>query len=259
MIKNLGTRFRGYDERIRTSLNTRRVYESDGLKARLTIIRNSVLLLVLLAACPVIAVHASDLSSNAAATARRGGRDAASSCSACHGASGMGQAASGVPRLAGLDAAYLQKQLDDFAEGTRQNAVMQPIAKALDENQRRTLAAYFSKLSVQALPASHTPTQTANRSLGERLAVRGIWSRQVPGCVQCHGPHGVGVGAHFPPLAGQSASYIADQLRAWKKGTRRNDPLGLMQHVVSALSAKDIQAVSEWFASQPVVIQGGKS
>jgi cytochrome c553 len=60
------------------------------------------------------------------------------------------------------------------------------------------------------------------------------------------------VGEHFPPLAGQSASYIAAQLKAWQRGTRHNDPLQLMQHLSSVLGEQDIRAVSEWFAAQPL-------
>jgi cytochrome c553 len=93
-------------------------------------------------------------------------------------------------------------------------------------------------------------------SLGARLATRGDWDRDVPGCVQCHGPAGVGVGAHFPPLAGQPAAYLAAQLQAWQQGTRHNDPLQLMQHLSTALSAQDIQAVSAWFAAQPLRARG---
>jgi len=32
-----------------------------------------------------------------------------------------------------------------------------------------------------------------------------------------------GVGEHFPPLAGQPASYLVAQLNAWRDGTRSND------------------------------------
>jgi cytochrome c553 len=60
------------------------------------------------------------------------------------------------------------------------------------------------------------------------------------------------VGANFPPLAGQPASYIEAQLKAWQQGTRHNDPLQLMQHLSAALGAQDIEAVAAWFAAQPV-------
>lgn len=189
---------------------------------------------------------------DAATIARQGNGRGAAPCIACHGGDGAGQAQAGNPRLAGLDAAYLEKQLDDFASGTRGSVVMQPTASALSPEERQALATYYSKLPLPpALATPATPMPPAD-SLGARLATRGDWDRDVPGCVQCHGPAGVGVGAHFPPLAGQPAAYLAAQLRAWQQGTRHNDPLQLMQHLSAALSPQDIQAVSTWFAAQPL-------
>ncbi len=191
------------------------------------------------------AVNATD----AETITQQGNGKGAAPCMACHGADGGGTEASGYPRLAGLDAAYLQRQLDDFANGTRTNAVMQPNASALSEDERAALAKYYSALP---LPARFAKPAATPDAAGERLATRGDWSRGVPGCVQCHGPGGVGVGANFPPLAGQSAAYIEAQLKAWQQGTRRNDPLQLMQHVARQLTPQEIQAVAGWFAGQPL-------
>ena len=172
-------------------------------------------------------------------------------CQSCHGADGGGQATAGFPRLAGLDADYLRRQLDDYARGTRANAVMQPIAKALSTDERGTVAAYYAQLPVPAKAPAAKPAVRPAGDTGATLATRGRWSARVPACEQCHGPGGVGVGANFPPLAGQPAAYIETQLKAWQQGTRRNDPLELMQHLSRALSAQDIAAVAQWFAAQP--------
>lgn len=196
--------------------------------------------------------HATD----AATIVTQGNGKGAAPCIACHGVDGVGQAEAGYPRLAGLNAEYLQKQLDDFASGTRVSAVMKPSASSLSEDERRALALYYSKLPLPASLAKPTTPMPPTDSLGAKLAIRGDWSRDVPGCVQCHGPAGVGVGAHFPPLAGQSATYIAAQLQAWQQGTRHNDPLQLMQHLSAALTPQDIQAVSAWFAAQPLPAAG---
>lgn len=194
---------------------------------------------------------------NAATIAKQGNGHGAPACASCHGADGGGQTAAGFPRLAGLNEAYLLRQMDAFASGSRENSVMKPIMTALSADERKALAAYYSKLPIPSAAAKGS-TAPANDAQGERLAVHGRWSKQVPGCVQCHGPHGVGVGAHFPPLAGQSAKYIADQMQAFKDGRRHNDPLGLMRHVASALDDHDIQAVATWFAAQPAKPEGGK-
>ncbi len=193
---------------------------------------------------------------DAASIARQGNGKGAPPCMACHGADGAGQAASGNPRLAGIDAAYLQKQLDDFASGTRSSPIMQANATALSEDERQALALYYSKLPLPPALAKPATALPAADSLGAQLAMRGRWSSKVPACVQCHGPGGVGVGAHFPPLAGQPAAYLEAQLKAWQQGTRHNDPLQLMQHLSAALSARDIQAVATWFAAQPLPAAG---
>lgn len=208
--------------------------------------------LIMLAMTPTVA-----LATDAAEIALKGNGNGALACSACHGADGAGQPAAGFPRLAGLNPAYLQKQLDDLANGTRANAVMKPVATALSPAERKALAEYYSKLPIPASLAKPTTPMPPADSVGARLATRGRWSQQVPGCEQCHAPGGVGVGPNFPPLAGQSATYIANQLNAWKQGTRRNDPLELMQHVSKALSDDDIAAVATWFAAQPLSSKDG--
>jgi cytochrome c553 len=201
---------------------------------------------------PIGAVHAVD----ASAIAMQGNGKGAAPCMACHGVDGGGQASAGNPRLAALDAAYLQKQLDDFASGTRASPVMQATATALGENERAALAAYYSKLPVPSVLMKPITPMPAADSVGAVLATRGRWEQQVPACVQCHGPAGIGVGAHFPPLAGQPTAYIEAQLKAWQQGTRHNDPLQLMQHLSGALNAQDIRAVADWFAAQPLDAKG---
>lgn len=190
---------------------------------------------------------------DAAAIAAQGNGRGAAPCQSCHGADGGGMEAAGFPRLAGLDAGYLRKQLDDFAAGTRANPVMQPNALALSEEERQAMADYYAHLPMPPRAAATVPDD----ALGRELATRGRWSQQLPACEQCHAPGGIGVGAHFPPLAGQPAAYLASQLRAWKAGTRRNDPLALMQGVGRALDERDILAVSAWFAAQPSGAQRG--
>lgn len=172
------------------------------------------------------------------------GASGAAACASCHGPRGEGMA--GFPRLSGSGAGYLQRQLDAFADGSRQNPIMQPIAQALSPEQRAQVAAYYASLPG---PASATERQTpAVTDTGAWLAMRGRWEDGLPACGQCHGPGGVGVGTDFPPLAGLSAQYIATQLKAWQAGTRPPGPLGLMEIVARKLDEADIQAVSTYYA-----------
>jgi cytochrome subunit of sulfide dehydrogenase len=70
------------------------------------------------------------------------GRDLATTCSACHGTNG--RSASGMPNIAGLDQAYIVKQMNDFKSGARPATVMHQIAKGYNDEQVALLAAYFS-------------------------------------------------------------------------------------------------------------------
>ncbi|MEP7207874.1 MAG: c-type cytochrome [Casimicrobiaceae bacterium] len=184
-----------------------------------------------------------------AVLAQKGTAAGAPPCATCHGQNGEGNPAAGFPRLAGIGQPYLEAQLEAFASGTRANAVMAPIAKALLPAERRAAAAYYARLAFPiefAMPADGP----APPAVGAMLALRGRWDRgQLPACVQCHGPDGTGVGGQFPPLAGQSAPYIAAQLRAWREGKRPPGPLHLMQAIATKLLPEDIDAVAQYFGT----------
>ncbi|MGE7989735.1 c-type cytochrome [Pseudomonas sp. NPDC089554] len=177
----------------------------------------------------------------------QGGQNpAAMACLGCHGADGKGIAAAGFPRLAGLSAGYLAKQLRDFRSGTRQQPVMEPLAKAMSDDEIHAVSQYLA-----ALPADPAPDLRRQQIAPDpitRLALYGDWQRNIPGCVQCHGPGGAGIGEHFPPLSGQPAAYLAAQLDAWRGGTRSNDPNQLMVGVAKAMTADEVKAISEFFA-----------
>jgi thiosulfate dehydrogenase len=180
------------------------------------------------------------------ASPRRAAPAAAASCASCHGQSGEGNAAAGIPRLQGLPAAYQMRQLEAFADGTRQSAVMAPLARSLAGRDRAQLADYYAALA--ALPRTPGPA-AAGRD--DRLALHGRWSDEIPACVQCHGENGSGIGAAFPALAAQPAAYLAAQLGAWQQGSRGGDPLELMQRIASRLSAADVREVADYFAAIP--------
>ncbi len=169
-------------------------------------------------------------------------------CSSCHGDAGQGKPAAGFPKLAGLPAAYLLQQLRAFADGSRSNAVMVPMAKALSPGQAKALATYYARLPVPASPS--TRASPALVHAGAELARHGRFNDDLPSCELCHGRGGVGVGSAFPPLAGQSSVYIAQQLHAWKQHTRPPGPMGLMQAVADKLSAADIKSAAAYFSTQ---------
>jgi len=172
----------------------------------------------------------------------------AAPCEACHGLQGEGAPAAAIPRLAGQSAEYLEKQLRDYADGSRNNPVMQNFAKGLSDSERAKLSVYYASLTAPQ-PAHSNPGNARQLARGHQLAVQGDEVERVQACISCHGPDGGGVLHAAPYLAGQSAEYLAGALNAWQQGTRRNDGGQLMASVAGRLSAPDITAVSAYFSN----------
>lgn len=179
---------------------------------------------------------------------RQGNGKGAAPCISCHGEQGQGNADMGHPYLAGLPGSYIERQLQAFKSGQRNNPIMQPIAATLEEADIQALAAYFSPLQTPAEPLSK-PGAAEQQKLGEDIARNGRWINGVPACFQCHGDTGQGVGNNFPPLRGQPAEYLLQQLNAWAKGSRSGDPIGLMKSVVNGLTDGERSAVAYYLAS----------
>jgi cytochrome c553 len=191
------------------------------------------------------------LAAAAAAAAAAASSVAASTppCEACHGAHGEGMAAAHVPRLAGQSAEYLRKQLDDYAQGTRGNPIMKNFAKALSEQQRAKFAARYASMPTPPA-AQFNPVDAGDLARGHQLAYQGDEAKRVQACNNCHGPDGIGIAHAAPYLAGQSAEYLASEIKAFQQGTRKNDAGELMRSVASGLDDSDIAAVAGYFAGR---------
>lgn len=167
-------------------------------------------------------------------------------CATCHGARGEGSAA--FPPLAGNGATYLLEQLNHFAANRREQAVMHPIAKALSAQQRADVAAFYAGQPRDQKPLTARTAPATPQDAGAWLVQRGRWSDGIPACAQCHGPDGLGVGEHFPALAGLGAAYMQQQISAWQTGKRPPGPLQLMHSVAQKLTPADITAVAAYYA-----------
>ena len=66
-------------------------------------------------------------------------------------------------------------------------------------------------------------------------------------CSACHGPNGNSANPEWPRLAGQSAIYIAEQLRLVRAGVRNNP---VMQPLASTLSDQDIDDLAVYYEAQ---------
>lgn len=186
-------------------------------------------------------------------------------CVDCHGIRGEGAPKAGVPRLAAQSDVYLYRSLRNFRSGTRQSETMQPVAQQLTDAQMREVAVWYAAQrsgrpetsgelgSMIAELANAKPSQEV-LTRGAQLAAIGSPADGVQGCVNCHGPAGVGEPPTYPYLAGQYSRYLRDQLVAFKQGKRADDPLQIMRQIAGRLDAEDIEALAQYYsAMQPPI------
>jgi cytochrome c553 len=124
---------------------------------------------------------------------------------------------------------------------------MAPVARALSDEQRAAVAAYYG--SLWWVPYPEAPY--AEPSLVQRggiLSAIGDAERGIGACEICHADAGVGIAPSFPYLAGQHADYTERQLSLWKAGVRRNDPLDVMAEIARRLEDEEIRALALYFA-----------
>ena len=133
-------------------------------------------------------------------------------------------AAAHVPRLAGQSADYLQKQLDDYADGTRDNPVMAEFCQSPERAAARPVRGALRRDVGAHLP----PNAIARRRDAWRAAtnwrIKAMKPDASPACNGCHGPDGIGVAHAAPYLAGQSAEYLAGALKPSGKARARMMP-----------------------------------
>lgn len=160
-------------------------------------------------------------------------------CAACHGADGN-SVISLNPKLAGQHSEYLYKQLSEFKEGKRVNAVMSGMVANLSPEEMQGLAAYYASQSLKLAKAK----ANGAGSLGEKIYRGGIASTKVPACAACHGANGEGMPKRFPSLSGQHTDYTVQQLRTFRTGERANAPM--MQVISSKMTEAEMQAVADY-------------
>ncbi len=171
-------------------------------------------------------------------------------CAACHLESGAGQAEAAIPRIGGVAASYIKQQLTFFASGQRPSAWMTQYAKQLSPKQIDDVAAYYAA-QAPAVEAPRIATSAEQIAHGNDLYKKGNMSAHVMPCAGCHGPAGQGLGAMFPAIAGQSPSYVVQQLSGWKAGKDR-DPMGkMMMSEVHGLTDEEIQALAAYIYTLP--------
>lgn len=167
-------------------------------------------------------------------------------CAACHGVDGNSAIAAN-PSLAGQHPEYAYKQLLNFkAEGgkaaERPSPVMSAIVAGMSRDDMANAALYFASQEAKPRPARDAQLV----KLGQTIYRGGVMSKGIAACASCHGSNGAGMPAQFPKVSGLHAQYTADQLKAFRAGTRANDPNRMMRLVAIKLSDREIDAVAQY-------------
>lgn len=162
-------------------------------------------------------------------------------CAACHNADGNSTVTQ-YPNLGGQGADYLAKQMAEFKDGTRVNAIMQPMVAALTPEDMADLAAFFA-----SQPAARSAANPDLVPVGEALFRGGNLHNGVSACMACHGVNGAGnPAAKFPALAGQHAEYTETQLKSFRTMERANDAGQMMRQIAAKMTDQEIKAVASY-------------
>ena len=165
------------------------------------------------------------------------GEEINETCAGCHGEFGQGSLGGEYPRLAGLDADYIAKQLSDFKLRRRINIPMIPFAndRELPGDDVRVISKYLSNIQ---LPTRLEPIDEENFDALERLyaSKRVVNISAYPGdidlgskvynkeCASCHAKDGYGKkDKKAPMLAGQYSEYLLRQMQNYRSGERLHD------------------------------------
>jgi len=155
----------------------------------------------------------------------------AATCIACHGAKGEGNPKIGAPNIAGMDAAYVTRQLSNFSTGLRgtapndtYGAQMRGAVQVLKSDADRQAIAAF----IAAMPKVRSVTD-----LKANLANGSTQFNAV--CSSCHESRAQGnVQMGAPSLVGLDAVYMERQILAFRAGVRgyhKDDRAGALMKV----------------------------
>jgi cytochrome c553 len=164
------------------------------------------------------------------------GKEKAELCTGCHGENGISQTEN-IPSLAAQPDLYVQWQLVFFRSGTRKNEQMQPIVEQINNDDIRSLGAYFASLA----PAKPLPDD--NPVLSRKGAQAAAGRR----CASCHTDTYAGTKA-VARIAGQREEYLLKALRDYKSGMRSGGGMAAMAEVAFPLSEEEITALAHYLA-----------
>ena len=165
-------------------------------------------------------------------------------CQSCHGAGGAAPIHPEYPRLAGLQAEYITKQLNDFKSGRRKSPIMVAFVADLTDDQIKGIAAYYNAQK----PVAGDSRRPELMEAGRVIFKDGIVDTGIPACAGCHLEDGSGT-TRFPRVAGQQAEYSYREMKKFNTAERDNDRGLAMQSVTLKMTDKEMRAVAEYMAT----------
>jgi len=193
------------------------------------------------------------------------GKGSVPACTSCHGQDGMGDDNMGTPRIAGQFAVFLRKQLEDYATDKRKDTtmfVMNDNAKGLSAQDRTDVSTYLESISPGSKGQMHFKGSNLKELAANGVEVgashkgkslvewgQGLRAKPVAACRSCHGYNGRGAPPIYPRIGGQRYVYLVSQLKAWRDGTRTNDPMAQMQAIAKNMTDEDIHNAAAYLTN----------
>jgi cytochrome c553 len=190
------------------------------------------------------------------------GEEINETCAGCHGEYGQGTIDGEYPRLAGLTAEYIARQLRNFKQRKRINIPMLPYTndRELPEEDLVSIAAYLASIQLptklppineaefDALKRLQASKKVVNIAVypGDAEAGRKFYKKE---CASCHGKDGYGDdNKHIPQLAGQYSRYLLKQVENIRVAERFHDDPDDAE-IFREYSDDEIAAMLAWLAT----------
>ena len=195
----------------------------------------------------------------------RNGEDINETCAGCHGESGQGGKEGEYPRLAGLPAAFIARQLHLFRDRRRPNMAM---IEYVDHRQMPDpdiidVSAYLAiiELPSRLPPLDETdPGFNAYQRLldaervmqiplaeGDTRIGRKLYKRE---CASCHGRKGWGdTKEGVPMLAGQYTNYLWRQVDKYKARDRIHDPSAPEEQLLAEFTKEELRDIFAYLST----------
>ncbi len=166
-------------------------------------------------------------------------------CSVCHGEAAVGGGI--TPDLRGSPFIAVDAWYSVVLDGALKEGGMAPFAPVLDRSKATAIRDYIIHRANEADEArSQRSRRQADPAQGAIIVAQGT-ATGAPACAQCHAFTGGSDGSGaFPRIAGQSAVYLARQLRDFVSGVRSNS---IMSPIARALSSDNIDDVAAYYAN----------